>query len=112
MAMGGKDGYFFKKRHSRSSSARKSLNYGKRLRDHQTIVQENENFLRRLQRQNSTFNVLKWNNDEMGRQKVMHNITCYRKIEEKEHIKNMESTVYKPWNQQKSVMSSQMQSLI
>lgn len=71
----------------------KSLNYGKRVREYNHILAENEVLLQRLQRKNSTFDVTKWDKDDKERQKKMKNLNCYRRIEEKMHLANMEKTL-------------------
>lgn len=59
---------------SRRVASKKSLNYEKRLREHKTIVNENQALLKRLQKKTSNFDVVKWHRKEAEREKLLQNL--------------------------------------
>lgn len=76
-----------------NKSGKKSLNFEKRLRDHRKIIEDNESMLRRLQKKQSNFDVIRWHKEENDRKKLLINIKTYREEDVRKQQMMMEMTL-------------------
>jgi hypothetical protein len=60
-----------------SNNQKRSLNRDARRRELIKITLENQQFLRRLQQKTSNYNVVKWEEAEIERKKLLRNICEY-----------------------------------